>query len=125
MIELGRSGALDSYWEFLRTEAAAHDIRIPTARTLAQYGLTERAWLVIFHGQQWECPICCAKAAHWNIDHQHVPGWKKMKAKERVKFVRGILCWRCNKNNAPSNLSAAEAFRLAQYLQSYESRRDK
>lgn len=46
-----------------------------------------------------------------------------MDAKKRASYVRGILCWLCNKNDAPSNLSAAKAQRLSEYIAAYESRR--
>lgn len=114
----------DSYLEFLEKEAAAKGIAPPTKRTLNKYGLNRRAWLVLMHEQEWKCPICLTPKALWNIDHQHVAGWNKMTLKEKVRYVRGILCWMCNKNNAPSNLTAVQASRLASYLGKYEHRRD-
>lgn len=115
----------DSYLEFLRKEAKDREIKIPAKSTLRIYGLNERAWLILFREQEWKCPICQKTNAHWNIDHQHISGWKKMPPETRVLFVRGILCWSCNKNDAPSNLSAEKAYRLADYIQKYETRRKK
>lgn len=115
----------DSYLEFLRQEAQGRDIKIPAKSTLRIYGLTERDWLILFREQGWRCPICQVEKAHWNIDHQHVSGWKRMPPKVRATFVRGILCWSDNKNNAPSNLSGEKARRLADYLDAYEARRRK
>lgn len=112
----------DSYLAFLQKEAKTRGIKPPVRRTLNVYGLTERSWLQLFHEQNWECGICRKTKAHWNCDHQHVPGWKRMSAKDRVKYVRGILCWHCNKNNAPSNMSSEDASRFAAYLLAYEKR---
>lgn len=116
-------GKIDSYLEFLLKEAQERHIKIPTRRTLAIYGLSDREWLILLHKQRWGCGICGKENALWNIDHQHVHGWKRMAPRTRVKFVRGILCWKCNKHSAPSNMTSDEAFRLAEYLQAYESRR--
>lgn len=115
----------DTYLDFLRKEAKDKDIKIPSRSTLRIYGLTDRDWLILFREQEWRCPLCLIPKAHWNIDHQHVPGWKKMPPATRKIFVRGILCWRCNKNSAPSNLAAEMAHRLAAYLTAYETRKKK
>ena len=110
----------------LAKEAERRGIRIPLPRTLSKYGMTASDWLAIMHRQDWKCPICTMSNTInvWNIDHQHVPGWNKMIASERKRYVRGVLCWRCNKKSAPSNLSAADARRLAAYLEIYENLRD-
>lgn len=107
----------------LAEEARRRGVRIPVKRTLAIYGLTVEAWLGIMQRQGWKCPICLKTEALWNLDHQHVPGWKKMPPEQRAKYVRGILCWYDNKRHAPSNMSAADAKRLAAYLEKYEARR--
>lgn len=122
---MSKSAGKDSYLEFLREEAVNREIKVPSRSTLKIYGLSERTWLILFREQCWECPICRKTQAHWNIDHQHISGWKKMPPATRATFVRGILCWSCNKNDAPSNLSSEKAYRLADYLRKYEVRRSK
>lgn len=105
--------------------ASERGIRIPVRKTLAIYGLDARLWLEMFQSQEWKCPVCLRSSSHWNIDHQHVIGWKRMPPEVRRTYVRGILCWLCNKDYAPSNMTSAEAFRLAKYLADYEERRRK
>lgn len=113
----------DSYKEFLLKHAKERDIKVPTKRTLTIYGLTDRDWLSLFHKQDWKCGVCGTEKAHWNTDHQHVPGFKRMAPRTRATFVRGILCWKCNKSNAPSNISGKHAQALADYIREYEHRR--
>lgn len=111
-------------FKWLQDEAQRRYVRIPQARTLAKYGLTQESWLSILYRQEWKCPICHREEVLWNTDHQHVRGYYKMGAQERAKHVRGILCWHCNKEHAPSNMTAEFARRLASYLEVYENLRD-
>lgn len=104
-------------------EAQDRGIKIPQKRTLARYGLTPEAWVLILKGQHWKCAVCNKEDALWNIDHQHIPGWKKMPPEERIVYVRGILCAYCNYRVVPSMLSASDAKRMAKYLAAYERRR--
>lgn len=108
-------------------EAASHGITPPTAKTLNRYGLRQSDWLRILKRQGWACAICRVGGdALYNIDHEHYPGWSKMLYAERSKFVRGILCFRCNKYNAPSrNFTTEMAANLAKYIRNYERRRDR
>lgn len=108
----------------LRAKAIRLGIRVPTRRTLAIYGIDESIWLSLFAAQGWKCGACQASRATWNTDHEHVPGWSKMPAAERARYVRGILCWKCNKFVVQSNLTAETAMNVARYIQSYEERRD-
>jgi hypothetical protein len=108
----------------LRDQAFLHGIRTPTKRTLDKFGLTEVEWLRLLHAQGWRCAICALPKKTWNTDHEHVIGWAKFPPEKRKLFVRGVICWHCNKFNAPSNMDAAMADRLAIYLRTYEVRRD-
>lgn len=107
-----------------RAAAEKHGIKVPTKRTLSIYGLSESEWVKLIADQGWKCAICHKSSATWNTDHEHVFGWRKMPAKTRKIYVRGILCWLCNKNIVPSNFSAERATRMAKYLRDYEERRD-
>jgi hypothetical protein len=110
----------------LEREATRRGIRPPSPATLRKYGLTALAWLALLAAQGWRCPVCLktGAAVKWNTDHDHVPGWKGKPAGERARYVRGILCAFCNHRRVNSRMSAAEAARIADYLATYEARRD-
>ena len=71
----------------------------------SKYGLNEEEYLAMHENQKGECEICKeeillflkgidVRAAH--VDHAHVQGFKKMKAEDKKKHVRGMLCRNCN-----------------------------
>jgi len=97
----------------------------PSARTLARYGLTAGEWLAFVLDQGGRCPVCerSLEGLIANIDHEHIPRWKYMPAEERVRYVRGILCSRCNWRLVHSRMPATQAQRIADYLKKYEERR--
>lgn len=107
-------------------EALRHGVKPPGPATLRRYGLTADDWLALLAGQGWRCPICRKGGARvlWNTDHDHVPRWKYMEPLERRRYVRGVLCAYCNRRRVNSRMSAAEARRIADYLEAYERRRD-
>lgn len=110
--------------EDLELEANFRGIVPPQERTLAKYGISRLYWLDLIASQGWRCAVCHKSKAKWNTDHEHVPGWSKREPEERARYVRGILCWHCNRHVVHSNLSAADGRRLAEYLEVYEQRRD-
>lgn len=97
--------------------------RIPIAKTLNRYGLTRHDWLSMLNSQGWKCGCCGKERQLWNIDHRHVKGWKKMSKIQRRRYVRGILCWRCNKLVVGSRLTYEESKRITRYLKLYEERK--
>lgn len=107
-------------------EAAALRIKPPTAATLRRYGLTAEEWLELLRRQGWRCPVCerSAKRVLLNTDHEHVPGWARLKPADRKRFVRGVLCAHCNHRLVDSRIPAEKARRIADYLTAYEARRD-
>lgn len=107
----------------LQDEAVRRGIKPPSNKTLAKYGLDALRWLELLATQGWKCAVCQKSRATWNTDHQHVPGWAKKPPEERAIYVRGILCWYCNRHIVQSNLSAADGRRVAEYLEAYEARR--
>lgn len=112
----------------LRDEAKKHGAEPPTDKTLRIYGLKVHDWLRILKRQGWKCAICqiSGPKVQWNVDHAHVPGWSKMSDVDRAKHVRGILCFRCNRYNAPSrNFTAEMSKNLHAYIRKYEKRRDR
>lgn len=107
-----------------QAEANRRGVRIPAVKTLARYGLTLDDWLTLLEDQGWVCPVCMKPALHWNTDHEHVPGWKLMPPEQRRRYVRGVLCVRCNYRLVHSTANAATVSRVAHYLWQYEQRRD-
>lgn len=97
--------------------------RIPIQKTLNIYGLTRYEWLHMLHSQGWACGCCRKRQQLWNIDHYHKRGWKKLPPEERKKWVRGILCWHCNKTIVGSQLSAADGKNIHHYLRQWEIRK--
>lgn len=114
----------------LTMEAFNRGITPPAAKTLATYGLTQDDWIGLLKAQDWLCPICLkgndrpkGKNALWNTDHEHVPGWKHMPPEQRRTFVRGILCYHCNRRVVGNHRDADKVQRVADYLRAYERRR--
>lgn len=108
----------------LAREAERRGVTPPLPATLRRYGLEVGEWLALLAGQRWRCPICHRTRARWNTDHDHVPGWKRLPAEERKRYVRGVLCAYCNHRRVNSRMTSAEAGRIARYLAAYERRRD-
>ncbi len=108
----------------LREQAERLGIKPPTKATLRKYGIDETEWLNFLAMQDWVCAICKKRHYSWNIDHEHVPGWKKMLPERRKRYVRGVLCIHCNWRVIHSNLPAWMARNMADYLEAYEARRD-
>ena len=98
---------------------------IPTPGTLNKYGLSRDAFISLLASQGGVCAVCKAiPKGHWCIDHEHVKGWKKLPSEKRVKYVRGILCWRCNYYYACRGITVERALNLADYLRRYEFRKE-
>lgn len=100
-------------------------VQQPTPPTLRRYGLEVAEWEAIGDRQDWTCP-CGRKPGkgRFNIDHEHVRGWKDMKPAERTRYIRGLVCWTCNFFQLAKGATAARLRLLADYLDEYERRRD-
>lgn len=108
----------------LLAEAERRGIRPPLPATLRRYGLDAFGWLELMAAQGWRCPVCRkTTGVRWTTDHEHVPGWKRMPAEQRRRYVRGVLCSYCNHRRVNSRMPSAEARRIAAYLEAYEARR--
>ncbi len=96
----------------------------PKPVTLKRYGLSEAEWFDILKGQGWVCVICekTPESRKWNIDHDHVKGWKKLPDDERKKHVRGILCFWCNHNYVGRRLTVEKAQNVADYLRRHREK---
>lgn len=115
-------------------------LKIPTKATLKKYGLTYDDWARL-SGQSWvldsgvsnyrytrvggSCAVCgnLPKSGILHIDHEHVKGWKKMPPSERKKYVRGLLCYTCNRFHLSRGMDKNKALNISRYLEDYESRK--
>ena len=98
-------------------------IKIPSAKTLARYGLSIEEWAALTSTDA--CEICCKlpKTGRLVIDHEHVKGWKKMPPEQRRTYVRGSLCWYCNAKFLSRGMTLDKARNLVAYLERYEKRK--
>lgn len=95
-------------------------IVVPAPATLRRYGLTEDEWRLIGNKQNWRCP--CGRVpgtGKFNIDHEHVRGWKAMAPADRRQYVRGLVCWTCNKYTLARGADPDRMRKLADYLENY------
>ncbi len=97
---------------------------VPSKATLQKYGLSAGEWLLILQRQGWVCAVCGKQptTGKFNIDHDHVPGWKKMTAAVRSLHVRGLLCFFCNKYYVGRCITVAKAEAVVKYLQQHAQR---
>jgi hypothetical protein len=97
----------------------------PSPSTLAKYGLLAKDWWRIWKRQGEGCPVCDKTwdEALFVIDHEHVPGWKKMRPVERRRYVRGIVCNSCNHFVLTRYGTVKKHLGAAKYLRRYERRR--
>lgn len=71
----------------------------PRPETLARYGLTLESWNYLADLQGRICPIHgrLPSTGRLNIDHRHVNGWAQMSPGQRALYIRGLICWTCNR----------------------------
>ncbi len=70
---------------------------MPSASYLKnKYGLSLEEYDSLLESTNKSCWMCGRKEGRLCIDHVHVPGYKKMPAEEKKKYVRSILCFLCN-----------------------------
>lgn len=96
----------------------------PSAATLRKYGLTAEEWLAILEAQGGVCAICerVPKSGRWVTDHRHRPGWRKLPAIVRRRYVRGVICAFCNSHVVGRFVTLAKARNAVKYLESFEAR---
>jgi hypothetical protein len=106
-------------------------LRPPHPKTLKFYGITAETWYTYLDLQDGRCPICQREFTNELrpvIDHEHVKGFKKMKADKKQRFVRGLPCRYCNHRRLPkgsANLTPVEiAYNIYTYLSEYSMRND-
>lgn len=97
---------------------------MPTPATLNKYGLSLDEWKAKFKEQGGVCAIC-KNPGKLCVDHEHVPGWKKMPPEKRKTFVRGLLCWVCNYFYVGKGMTIFRSKNVTTYLEAYAARRPK
>ena len=85
------------------------------------YGITEREYNKLLKLQKGVCALCGnpPKNVSLHVDHVHVVGFKKLPPEEKRKFIRGILCFRCNKFKV-GRLDYEWSKKITDYLEKYE-----
>jgi hypothetical protein len=74
-------------------------LKTPTKGTLARYGLSLPEWERMATVQAGLCAVCrrLPLSGRLCIDHEHAKGWKRMPDAQRKRYVRGLLCYTCNR----------------------------
>lgn len=85
--------------------------------TVRAYGISLEDYKTLLGFQSGVCAICKSppKNRNLDIDHSHVPGFKRLPAEEKRKLVRGLLCMRCNRFRVASN-TGENFIAVLQYL---------
>lgn len=104
--------------------SSEYDIVVPTPATLRKYGLSVEDWQDILRSQGGACGACgkVPRTKRFNIDHEHVRGFKAMKPQDRKRFVRGLLCWACNSFRLARGATVENLRGAADYLERYQKR---
>lgn len=100
-------------------------IKVPSVKTLDKYGLTLSAWAELLQSQEGMCGVCGKEpnSGRLNIDHEHVKRWASKPPEERVKYVRGLACFMCNRYFLAKGATVARLQSAAEYLCAYETRK--
>jgi hypothetical protein len=98
--------------------------RIPSAKTLAKYGLAEAEFVAMAEAQAGACRVCENEPRNGRlcIDHLHVRGWKAMPPEQRKLYVRGLLCFFCNHYYVGRAITVRKARNVVDYLEDFEAR---
>jgi recombination endonuclease VII len=91
----------------------------PLPATLEKYGLTLESWRQLAERQGSVCAICrrLPSSGRLNVDHIHVRGFKKMPAGKKALYVRGLLCFFCNKLYCGRGITIEKSKAVTAYLQ--------
>ncbi len=98
--------------------------KTPSQATLKKYGLTETEWHDLLNSQDGTCGVCrkLPKSLRLCIDHEHINGWKKLPPSERKQYVRGLLCFFCNRYFLARGMHQTKARNIVTYLDKYDTR---
>jgi hypothetical protein len=102
-----------------------YPIQYPSTVTLKKYGLTLEEWLELYTREHGECHLChrvFEPGKRINVDHVHVRGWKDMPPEKRKTFIRGLLCYRCNRFVTMRGVTTELLIQGYHYLRNFEVR---
>jgi len=96
----------------------------PTQTTLNKFGLTRLDFRMQLEAQGGTCAVCkkIPTTGRWYIDHEHVKNWKKLPPEKRKLYVRGILCYFCNRFYMAKAMTKEKAQNIIIYLEEYAIR---
>ena len=73
---------------------------------MTRYGITEEEYIRLFELQKGKCALCersvdkCIRRNSiddgFHIDHVHIDGYDNLPISQKSRYVRGLLCYRCN-----------------------------
>jgi hypothetical protein len=101
-------------------------MRIPTKATLDKYGLTEELWIEWYKSNDGKCHVCDnpfedeKKDRISYVDHEHVKNYKKMSPEDKRQYIRGILCYQCNRRLLEKSNTLKRLRLGVAYLERYE-----
>ena len=97
-------------------------MKIPKPQTLRKYGLSALDWEMMWKAQGGRCKICknIPSTGRLDVDHKHVQGYKHMKPENKRKYVRGLLCWTCNKLIVGRGVTVDRLKSATEYLEDFE-----
>lgn len=101
------------------------NIKPPSRGTLRKYGISEPEWYAMLHEQGGCCPICERRFTETMrpcVDHLHAKGFKKMADEDKKRYVRGLLCFFCNKQLIPKGMTTMRAWNVYDYLLAFDGR---
>jgi hypothetical protein len=102
-------------------------MKLPSPVTLKKYGLSEEDYIDLYNKHDGCCHVCLVKPKNSTralaIEHEHVPGFKKMPPEEKKKYVRGIACFICNYRLLTRGVTLERLRNAVRYLEEYEKRR--
>jgi hypothetical protein len=83
-----------------------------------KYGISKEDFAKLSIDQGGVCFICGAspKSRSLHVDHIHVKGYKKLPPEKKRLYVRGLLCFPCNKLLVGRGMTIEKAERLVKYL---------
>jgi superfamily II helicase len=91
---------------------------------LKMYGISFSEYEAMLSSQNHSCAICGKHESHFSmklaVDHYHIRNFKKFPPEEKKKYIRGLLCFRCNRGIFAENpdllLSASVYFRRHEHM---------
>lgn len=100
-------------------------IKCSSPATLKKYGMDAEMWYAMLDLQGGICPVCGQEFTEERrpvIDHEHRRGYKKMRASQKVRYIRGLLHSYCNRRMVAKGMTAEKAYAIYLYLSDYDVR---